>query len=385
MSFCKKLMPFILIISLFLSGCWDRKELNEIGLSIGVAIDPAERDNILLTVETVVPSNIKTTGQTGGGGGGGAKGKPYTTFSAVGETIFHAVRRILDYTSRKIFYGYNQIIIINEDIAREYRLNQVLDFFFRDPELRERNWVLVTPDKAADILNTVHPLEMLPAKAIADEIKANTFKSKTISNDLLHVHQMIQSKGGDVAVPVVRKDKKNQPFITGSAVFKDEKFAGYLTEIESRGVLWVLGKVRSGIVVFPWVKDDPKNKISIEIIKVSSKIIPYFRDGKPGINVKIQQIGNIGETGVQLDLEKPGTMEKIADLEEKAIKQEVEAALKAAKKYHADVFGFGNHVHIHFPKEWKAMEDRWRDEIFPELPVNIEVKCKINQVGLSLK
>lgn len=113
MSFCKKLMPFILIISLFLSGCWDRKELNEIGLSIGVAIDPAERDNILLTVETVVPSNIKTTGQTGGGGGGGARGKPYTTFSAVGETIFHAVRRILDYTSRKIFYGYNQVIIIN--------------------------------------------------------------------------------------------------------------------------------------------------------------------------------------------------------------------------------------------------------------------------------
>jgi hypothetical protein len=31
------------------------------------------------------------------------------------------------------------------------------------------------------------------------------------------------------------------------------------------------------------------------------------------------------------------------------------------------------------------MEDRWRDEIFPDLPVNIEVKCKINQVGLSLK
>lgn len=175
MSFYQKFVPFVLIFAFLLSGCWDRKELNEISLSMGVGIDPAKGANVLLTVETVVPSNIKTQSQTGS-----AKGAPYINFSSQGETVFHAIRRIISYTSRKVFYGYNQVIIINEDLVKEYTLKQILDFFVRDPELRERNWVLITPYKASDILNTNNPLEMLPAKAIADEVKANIFNSETI-------------------------------------------------------------------------------------------------------------------------------------------------------------------------------------------------------------
>lgn len=375
---------FLIFAAILVPSCWDRQELNEIGLVVGVGIDSAEKQNILLTTEVVLPSNIKTAGHIGGGG---SQGKPYTIFSANAETTFDAVRKILDLTSRKLFYGYNNVIIINEEASKKYNMYELLDFFVRDPEFRERNWVLITPDSAFSILNTDHPLEMLPAKAIADEIKANTYKSKTISYDLLHVYQILQTKGQDIALPLIKKDKNNHPYISGSAVFKNGKLIGYFTETESRGALWVLGKVKSGVIVIPH-NDNPEtkiSKISIEIIKASSKITPFIKNGKIGVNVIVNQTANIAAMFSKPGLQNPNTIKNIEKLEEKAIKQEIEASLRASKRYHSDVFGFGNQIHYKFPKVWKSIENKWRDDFFPELPVNIEVNCRINQVGLLLR
>jgi len=380
-----KIKPVLIIIISFalaiIPGCWDRRELNEIGLVAGVGIDLAEEGSVLLSTQVVVPSNIKTAGQTGGGGGAQ---KAFVVFSASGKTVFHAVRRILDFTSRKLFYGYSKIIVINEEVVKRYSLDEILDFFYRDPELRERSWVLVTKDRALDIMNTVHPLEMISCFAISDEILANTHKSKTSSNDVLHVHQILQSGGQDVTVSVVTKDADNHPNISGSAMFKEGKFVGYLTEMESRGLLWVQGKVKSGIVTFPW-PDDPGKEISIEILRVHSKIEPLIKDGKIGINVMVEQAGNVGEIECPIDLTEPGIMEKLAKSEENAIKTEIDWALKKARQYHSDIFGFGSQVHIKYPKEWKSIEKTWRDEIFPEMEVNVDVKVRLNQIGLSIE
>jgi len=367
----------------FIPGCWDRRELNETGLVAGVGIDLIEEDSVLFSTQVVVPSNIKTAGQTGGGGGGGGgTQKAFVVFSASGKTVFHALRRLLNYTSRKLFYGYSKVIVINEEVVKRYSLDEILDLFYRDPELRERNWVLVTKDRALDIMNTVHPLEMVSCFAISDEIVANSHKSKTVPNDVLHVHQISQSGGQDVTVSVVTKDADNHPNISGSAMFKEGKFAAYLTEMESRGLLWVLGKVKSGIVTFSW-PDDPGKEISIEILRVHSKIEPFIKDGKIGINATVEQVGNIGEMECTIDLTQPGIMEKLAKCEENAIKTEIDWTLKKARQYHCDVFGFGNHVHIKYPKEWRSVEKTWRDEIFPEMEVNVDVKVRLNQIGLS--
>ena len=55
---------------LFISGCWDRKELNEQALWIGSGWDVAKNDDIELSGQIVIPANI----QTQGGGGVMQKG-----------------------------------------------------------------------------------------------------------------------------------------------------------------------------------------------------------------------------------------------------------------------------------------------------------------------
>ena len=38
----KKCMFVLLILSLFLTGCWDRRELNELGITMALGIDKVE-------------------------------------------------------------------------------------------------------------------------------------------------------------------------------------------------------------------------------------------------------------------------------------------------------------------------------------------------------
>lgn len=363
----------------FIPGCWDRRELNETGLVSGIGVDLVGEDNLLLSAQVILPLNMKTSSPTGSGGAQ----KPHVVFSASGKSVFQAARQTVDYTSHKLFYGYAEIIVLNEDVVKRYPLDEILDFFYRDPEFRERTWVLVTKDRAMDIMDTVHPLEIISSYAISDEIVSNSYKSKTVSNDLLHVHQILKSDGQDATVSVVTKGSDNRPNISGSAIFKEGKFTAYLTEMESRGLLWVLGKVKSGIVAFPY-PDEPENKISIEIIRAHSKIEPFIKDGKIGINVFVEQVGNIGEMERNLDLTEPGVMDKLARIEEKAIKKEIDWTLKKARQYHCDIFGFGNHVHMKYPKEWRSIENAWRDEIFPEMEINVDVKVMLKQIGLSI-
>ncbi len=60
---------------------------------------------------------------------------------------------------------------------------------------------------------------------------------------------------------------------------------------------------------------------------------------------------------------------------------DIEIALHKAQELNSDVFGFGNLIYRKLPQEWKRLEGRW-DEIFPTLPVEIEVNATVRRAGM---
>ncbi|WKL04167.1 hypothetical protein Q0F98_13830 [Paenibacillus amylolyticus] len=58
----------LLLCTLFIAGCWDRKEINDIAFVIGVAVDK-EDDNYRSSLQIALPGQSGTTGSSGGGGG----------------------------------------------------------------------------------------------------------------------------------------------------------------------------------------------------------------------------------------------------------------------------------------------------------------------------
>ena len=76
----KRSMTFaILFVLMFITGCWDRKEINDIGLVMATGIDLADNGKIKATIQIAVPSPSTQTA------GSSVKTVRFFLISAVGK------------------------------------------------------------------------------------------------------------------------------------------------------------------------------------------------------------------------------------------------------------------------------------------------------------
>jgi spore germination protein KC len=371
----------ILILQLlFTTGCWDRIDLKNRAIVVGLGFDSsAYEDKILVSTQIIDPTNIKTPQTTVGGGG-----QPFWIATSEGTTVFEAIRLMTSVSSRKLFFPHNQVIIFGEDLAKK-GIKNYLDMLMRDYEFRETNWIIISEGKAQDILATKTRINNISAFFIRDLIDEQRFNSHVATINIKDLAQKIISKSTAPTASYIYLENAGQEKrlnLSHTAVFDHNmKMVGKLNDRESRGLLWVLGEIKSGIVV---VKNpNGKGNYSLEILGAKSKIIPEFRDGKPTITVRIKESSNLGETSCPEDLTKPEVWELMESLQNEAIRQEIGIALKRAQELKADVFGFGEAFHKKHPRLWKEMEYNWQ-EIFPSLEVDIVVESIVKKPGIIL-
>ncbi len=175
--------------------------------------------------------------------------------------------------------------------------------------------------------------------------------------------------------------KVNSFSLASTAVFKNYRLVYWLDAYETRGLLFVTRKVKSGIIEVKCPEE--KNKIiAFEIIRAGSKIKPEIRDGELTITVEIREEGNVGEDQfASIDLTVPENISRLEKIKADAIKKEVEGVIRKAQQFNTDIFGFGEAVYRKYPREWKEMEKKW-DEIFPLLEVQVKVESRIRRTGL---
>ena len=358
------------------SGCGTSRELNELGIVIGVGIDKEEElDAVKITAQVVKPGQISSGGKGGGGGE-----EAYANFESTGRTVFAAIRGITNQSSRKMFFPHNQVIIIGRSAAED-GVTKYLDFFMRDPETRLNVFVLVAQGTATEVLDTKSKLERVPANSISLMLDSEAKgASQAMGIRLKDFKEGLQLKTVAPVAPIIEiseVDGKKTATLNGTAVFKDDKMVGTLDKSEGRGLMWVLGKVKSGIIE---VECKEGNLVSLETVRAKGEISPQLSDDKVKIRVKISEDGNIGEDAGTADI---STLPEVAFLEEQkeeVIKSEVMAAVKKAKELDADIFGFGESVHRKYPEKWTSMEDKW-DEIFKTVEVEVEVEAELRLMG----
>jgi spore germination protein KC len=120
---------FCILSIFYLAGCWDIREINEIGFVMAAGVDKAkDSDKFVVTVQLANPKPIAAEK------GKAAQGEPIWVLSAEGRTIFEAVRELSLVSSRRIVWGHNYIVIIGQSLA-ENNIGPVIDFFRIIPNL----------------------------------------------------------------------------------------------------------------------------------------------------------------------------------------------------------------------------------------------------------
>ncbi|MCM2533068.1 Ger(x)C family spore germination C-terminal domain-containing protein [Neobacillus pocheonensis] len=127
-----------------------------------------------------------------------------------------------------------------------------------------------------------------------------------------------------------------------------------------------------------------KNALNFVPIRSKTKVSAIIKNGKPLIQVAVEDEGWMSEANTAIDLTNPTIIEKIDKAVEKKITEEIQSSVKAAQKLKCDIFGFGERVHREDPKLWKKIKGNW-DEQFASLQVNVKVDSYIRREGVRTK
>lgn len=362
----KKGLPLLAIACLLLSsltGCWSRRELTDLAIAVALGIDKNEKEEFIVTVQIINPSETATSQSAGGG-----YDTPVTSYSANGKILFEAIRRLSKELPRQVYLSHLRMIVIGEEVAVE-GIFDALDFLSRDHELRSDFYIIVAKDQTAeDTLKILTKIEKIPSNNLFFSLeKSADVWAATGKIRLTELIDDIVSEGTQPALPGVTikgdpkagRTTKNIETIApmamlsymGIAAFKKNKLVGWLDEEESKGFNYIKDNVNSTVIVFEMNED----KVGVELIRSKTEIIPHIHNEDISIEVKIRGEANVGDVNSKLDLMNPSVISKIESHINEDVETVVRSAIdKAQNDFESDIFGFGEQIHRTNPKEWKT-------------------------------
>ena len=383
-----KLIILLILLSV-VSGCWDARELTTLAMVTAVGIDLDEKSGkILMTVQIVKPGEVKSSSSGDQSSGGGTSGKagggqPVWIINITGSNVAEAVRNFATISDRQLYFAHNQLIVIGKEAAKQ-GVRPLLDFFIRSRDPRETAWIVVAVGKASEVIEAKSGLEKIPAMGTTLLVESYPLTSVTVGVTLKDfVNRLMSKTAAPYAghITLIEESGANTVRAVGIDVFKGDKFKGTFNQSETRGLLWVSGKVKRGLIT---VVSPKGGKTNFEITRASSRVTPELKGNQIRFKVQVMVESNLGSEDYSLDFTKPQVLKGLEKLETEAIRQEVAVALAKARKLNTDIFGFGEAIHRQFPKEWKLLEPQW-DTLFPKIKVTLAIRTKIRTVGLALK
>ncbi|ADQ08312.1 germination protein, Ger(x)C family [Caldicellulosiruptor hydrothermalis 108] len=364
-------LTLLFLIPAFLTGCWNRKELNDILIVQAVGVDKNQSGQFKLTFQVLKPKVLKNPTNLPSS----SQQKGVWCFSSTGKSVFDAIRNATLSCDKKLFFSHNKIIVISEKVAHQ-GIENVLDIFLRYHEFRPDAYFIVTSDDIEKFLDATVPIESIPAKELENVIKNYFANAKTFPVRLYEFQKMSNTKSKTAVVPFVttksplKQSSQTQMFyVEKMAVFSNYKLVGYLTHEQMRGLLWAAGKIKSGIYPVKLGKD----LFSLELIQNSSTIDVKRKDGKAFFTLQIITETNLGEKHSNSYISS-SLVEKIKKDLSKSIRNDIQKALKKSFELNCDILHLGDIYYSSYKKPLKFDKN--------SISVSIVVKPFIRRFGM---
>ena len=378
---------FSLFFLFLLTGCWNYRELNQLAISTGIAVDKAEDGKYEVSV---LISNAKKSQVSS------KEGESQTiVYSDKGNTISEAIRNINLQLSKDIYIGHLTVIVINEEVAKD-GLYPILDYFLRDPESVKRFFIVISHDaKASDVISTLSPLDAFPSQNIYFNLKLAA-NSQAVSPSITYSKfiENIVKPGAEATAPSIlilgdaegaqSSDSLQQSVpeavlkLGNVAIFDDDVLVGYANEKESRGINVINNNVNNTTATFEY----KSHYITVNLTNISTSKEANMVDDTPVVTIHYKADAAIRELSSSISVDEVDTIKDIESAIEDNVKSILNQAIDCAqKKYKSDIFGFGNLIYKKFPHYFLNINQDWSHDVFPNLKINYEVKVNLQTKG----
>lgn len=410
----------LFVFCILLNGCWDRRELESLGLvqSLGLDLDPKTNKPIITTI-LAIPSQLG--GGTQGGGGGGGEDSNVEIISMPAPTIYEAFNLINTIINREITLQQNQNLIIGEELAKR-GIRKLVDNLVRFREIRRTLLIFVSQGQASQIFQLAPKLEKNPAEYINDLVsqsKNNAMFPKVNLNEFMNNYESFAQENyapllaeySPPEIPESKKDKtkpessgggnsdggeaqsggkpaaaeKNKVArIIGTAVFRGDKMVGHLDIYESQVLQLLTNRFQQANLTL----EDPLKKGYSIVVRLiggfpTTEVRYRKRSGKDEFSVKTKLEADL--ISIQSSINYTDPQKQI--LLEKEIAREIQNRIrkvisKVQHEFKSDIFGFGVKVRNSMltTQDWEGYH--WPHK-FPYAKVNVSTKVAIRRVGVQ--
>ena len=370
------LIFIILMNSIFATGCWNYKEVDEFSIVAGVAVDKGIENQFQMTVEIVQISSGKDTKMTS------------KTITVEGKTMFDAARNLISLSGKRLYWSHAKVLILSKEIASE-GVTKIIEWYTRDAETREEVNILISEEESAKaIFDAQGTTEDVKSFVLGEIIKNQASLSKAPITDILKFDIESKTKGISTVIPAIslkKTDGKMIPQIMGTAIIKNDKLVGFLNGEETKDLIFIRNEVRGGLLVEEMQTKDEPTLVSLEIFKSKTKVTPVVDNKDIKINLDIDTIAAIDEIGgAENFIDDEGRM-KLEQSTENTLEKRIESLINKIKlEYDADIFGFGAKLWEDKAQVWNNVGNNW-EEIFKDLRVNVKARVHIKNSAVLSK
>lgn len=375
-----KKVILLIFLTFICTGCYNYKELNELGIvsAMGISKD-GDLYNLDIQLLNVLDSEKS-----------GFNKSPITVISGQGETIFEAARSMNRKTSKVFFLADVDYVFLDQSVLND-GLDEIMDFLIRDTRL-SLNFLVVTSteNKSLDILSSISHFDTNSANNLYDAIMNSETRYGGINS--LHVRELINNyyaKGKYTIFPNVYikdtskssendslEDSKSESYVeVKNMVFFKDKEAIELTDEETKGVNFLRNKIKNATLTI----ECDGGYFTIETLESKMKLKSKLNIDQ--INVK----GNVGAEivyyGCKDNLDNADVLKSISKKAEKEVESYITKAFNKSKKYNYDFLGLGNYIYKNNYKYFDFENKDWNKDGLNKLNLKYNIDVSLYKQG----
>ena len=365
-----------------LTGCWDARGLDELALVMAVGIDKSvDSDKFVVTVQIAKPQSQDKSNPS--------SDEPVWTASAEGKTLFEAIRNIAKFSSRRVMWAHNRIIVIGESMAKD-DITPIIDFFTHNPELRMKTWVAVCNGKAREYVSTKTGMEAYPALSASELFNYYELSAQSVRTSMDILFRDFQSETVQPFVSALylepllikqnegQKEKgENQVVLEGGAVFLRTKMLGFTTPEQTRGLGIVRRNISSAVLSVP-TDEEEEEYVAVELNSIKVNMDSKMQGDLPSVIIDVSCSGQIVEQDFSTDLSMDAFKKQVEDKTAEILTGNIQDGIEAVQKeYKSDVLSIGRLIHINHRDLWYSKYKSNWEKIYPNIPITVNTTVKI--------
>jgi spore germination protein KC len=361
----------VLLLPIFLTGCWDYQDINERTISITVGVDVLD-DDIEFVGEKVKPSS-------GSAGEGSTNSKVTETykFKASGRNIDDMRREYETKIPRPDFTQSAVAFVISKKYAEKKGIESYINRGYFTAGLRSSMHVAVSKESVDELLSKKVENAISVGYGIETTMDYLERDGKAFMKSVQDIQSDINFGNIGYLLPYITIDDNTIKYL-GFAVMVDSRLVDTVNIEDSDGFLFLLSKKANDTRAFG-IPNNNEDLISINTRLKKRRIKTSYEDNKINIYIDLKLQSQVR---FQYHI-KPLSDEDIQKIEEKIeteMKKNILAALKRSQnEFKSDVLGFARYFKSENPKIYKTIN--WKQK-YSEAVFHVNVNTTIANTGL---